>query len=251
MMRKCRVHALPTEKAKLNKGQLVVPFGGSIFGTYVESYENSIFIKFGSGKIEEYEDDPKPHHLYITTTDEEIKEGDFVVNTKTNSLAFVDCKANAELANKEKGLRFRIVASTNSELWYKEVTRQFGPRANIHTEQIPLVAKIADDFVQAFVRENGNIQELNLEYEPDRPEGSTHYAMGSFNWQLKLRSNGTCIIHPIKQQTFTAEEVMNLITGYCVNSTQDAEATECDFPNLFNDMKRNVTNWFNTYYKNK
>lgn len=133
-----------------------------------------------------------PQHLYFTS-DEEIKDNDWCLRTKQNTIHISD---GDKFEDSKK-----LIASTDYHL------------------SLILNCKIGDDFILAYIKaynEGKPITEVNLEYETDiQTEPSTHegnpcsHVTDILNI-LKLRSNGTCIIHPIKEKMYTLEEAFEL-----------------------------------------
>lgn len=174
------------------------------------------------------------HHLYFTT-DEEIKESDWVIYMYTNSLM------KATRVNKDENYIFtvtdtgrgdlslnqcrKIVATTNPDL--NNICNNCGKdRGNMlggscdncfkyHTS--PLIAKIPTDFIEAYVKAQGSIKEVMLEY---KSEYQPYWEHGEFHKNadkltLKLNSDGTVIWHPIEEsKVFTRQQVIDILTAY-------------------------------------
>lgn len=158
----------------------------------------------------------KNQHLYLTT-DEEIKEGDWVYCPTFD--IHHQYKSNMTLVDGER----KIVATTNPKLWEK-FEPVFKGMSGIHEiwknkvirKGIP---EIGDDFVQAYVREQGMIKEVMLEYEDVGEEdwmGDDYTGEPFWNEkiQLALRPNGTVIISPVKQQLFNRQQVLSILEHY-------------------------------------
>lgn len=203
MKRKCQVYALPTEKAS----SLIKHLYKENHFEYVPNQKSVI------GQTQYF----SCHHLYFTT-DEKIKEGDWALNTYNNQSIFKVLKVTEHGYDGQKpndehciyGLGktlVKIVATTNSELWGNHVPGHI-------TADFTGIAHIPEDFVQAFVRENGNIQEVYLEYEDNSADIYSH-ADPYYTWP-KLRSNGTVRISPVVKQTYTLESVKEIaFKAYC------------------------------------
>lgn len=144
------------------------------------------------------------NHLYFTIK-EEIGEDKYCYNYRRNTIEFTRImKDTCEWAFCNK-----IVATTNPDLWKS-------------------VAKIPTDFLEAYIREQGKITEVLLEYDkfmcnPSDPKSEgmgEGYMLGrgyvehGYYTELKLRPNGTVIIHPVKQKTYTREEVRAMLSEY-------------------------------------
>lgn len=149
-------------------------------------------------------------HLYFTT-DEEIKEGDWVLigwengdievkKALTNS--YGDSSVN--IINLDNGwcyekLARKIVATTNPELWEEEVMH-WGPITKCH--------KIDTPFIEAYIKaynEGNPIKEVNLGiyWEP-------FSGIAMLPPKLKLKSNGSVIIHPVKEEMYNYQEVKKM-----------------------------------------
>ena len=171
----------------------------------------------------------KPQHLYFTT-DEEIKEGDWRLYYNTGKI----CKTTKEdlllIKYYEEECK-KIVATTNPELWYNrneltergrfeksllEKSNSPYPRAEeaIHMAWFKAtnVAKIDIPFIEAYIKaynEGKPITEVLLEQERTAPDGMEFAAppsmWGDF-YDLKLKSNGSVTVHPVKERMYTREE---------------------------------------------
>lgn len=185
MKRKANVVMLPTEKASLlalNKGKLFL------------SESKLDYIKDSALGTE-------PQHLYFTT-DEEIKEGDWVYDPAYNRVAkYLNRLQGGNCSDHCK----KIVATTDPELWRKPAVdiRKTGSLYSLDG-----VDKIPTDFIEAYVREQGKITEVMLEYEVAPP--SERY--GKAIDVLKLRPNGTVIVHPIVRTM--EDELARELTSY-------------------------------------
>jgi hypothetical protein len=170
MLEKAKVHALPTEKAKL------VRFKS---GNWFYSKD---FLEANS--------ELQPHHLYFTS-DEEIKEGDWVISP--DELIY---QAKGQSSN--DGYFRKIVATTNPGLRY-DANREF------HINIYP----ISPDFIEAFVREQG-IWEVMLEKE-EVYNYSSYGIRHRINptHQYKLNSQGAVVVHKVKEKVYTREEFRN------------------------------------------
>lgn len=238
MKRKHKLWALPTDKkSKLH----LVPKGEWDGEKYIKE-PKWLYVE------ESTEFGYPPYHLYITS-DEEIKGGDWHYNKNLNRIIREDWYGDLVSPKFEC---YKIVATTNPELHWKQLEPKDwtygGP------QKIPLVAKIPEDFVAAFAKQQGNITEVMLEWDNEHTKAcGTRYRGCSPDCnfhepKLKLRPNGTVHIFPVSEKKYSLDEVINLISSYVINTSQDAEATQYDFPNLFKQKKEEVTNWFNTHY---
>lgn len=140
------------------------------------------------------------YHLYFIT-DEYAKKGEWVYDPIRNKLR----KINEDLTEKSNFGAKKIIATTNPELWYK------GPfNEALQRKTYGDIPKIDTSFVKAYVREHGKIDKVLLEYEKIFFQtGSTELgsAIGYTDIELKLKSNGSVIVHRVKEKTYTRDEV--------------------------------------------
>ena len=208
MEKKSQVHMLPTDKPfEWSKGQIVKRNNGSI-----DLSTHNVFNASApsTGQVGQ--------HLYFTTT-EEIKGGDWVLinsqhvreaKTIENEKYLTVGQDNAIfITNCEK-----IVATTNKKLWGVrfEVRDNYNSRCYGQYK----VGRIGEDFIGDYIKtynKHSPITEVMLECETDiQTEPSTHegspcsHVTGVINI-IKLRSNGTCIISPVVEKTFTLKEL--------------------------------------------
>lgn len=176
-------------------------------------------------------------NLYFLS-DEEIEDGEygFCMNLYNQGLQphQIIFKMDAdqrhamiELGGQKNANVFKIIATTDKSLIEE---------SRLMRECYPLrIHLIPQSFIEHFVSEynKGNIiTEVEVEYEPDRPKNSTHYVMGSFNWQLKINSDNTVNIKPIKD-SWSREEVESILhmivnDSHCsINRVKHANSNEC------------------------
>jgi hypothetical protein len=226
MREKHKVHALPTEKAMRAKDLVF----DRVSGTW-------IIANFG---LKTKQIGINPHHLYITS-DEEIKEGDKYLSSGKIVTTCTDSKhAHAlKICGKEHG-HVKIVATTNKELWFKSGLNPDLLGVDKNAPIKPDISKIPEDFIQAFVREQG-IWEVELEcYQKE--EIATNLLSGHIKIGTpKLRSNGTVIIHPIKEKMYTRRELVDKAwVGFVTAHNLMNRETVWDFPTF--------KLWFNKNY---
>ena len=135
-------------------------------------------------------------HIYFVN-DEEIKEGDWVYNEVDKKVFQVHSKEVAAFSNATNYI-WKVVATTNPELKGKWIGTCFSME-----EQYERFPKIGLDFVERFVKEEGKITQVLLEYE----KLNTGYT--PITTRLKLRSSGTVYIHPIQPKMYSEEEVLS------------------------------------------
>lgn len=190
------------------------------------------------------------NYLYFTTDEEikEGDEGQYILHPSTNTILRVkefltdglkceniDSSIEHGLGMNYKSWR-KIIATTNPDLWKNRQFSYGGAyKAAIDTGEdvydYSYIAKIGADFVIDYVQKEGEITEVMLEYEhptyPTKPYGynyigecpickRTEEYMGTGDGMclkcsvLKLRPNGTVIIHPTKKKSYTHKEVEDI-----------------------------------------
>jgi hypothetical protein len=206
-----KVHALPTDKAT----QLRLDDGEWVLGTN-KLCQNTINYQY--------------NHLYITS-DEKPKFGDKVI-ADGGVWEFRPQPIPLPYWGNPDTCR-KIVVTTNKDLWGDgiKITQPYGTVSFRNYD----VAKIPEDFIQAFVREQG-IWEVELEMEEICNNcggiNCIHAICRSqiakckgITYRPKLRSNGTVIIHPVKR--------------------------EIDWEQVFDDAQSMHLQEFINYYKNQ
>lgn len=149
------------------------------------------------------------HHLYLIT-DDEIKEGDWCIGKHLTTHYQIN-----GITEETKGLEewwSKIVATTNPDLYTGGIVRltRTGDIASVKMARIP------NDFIEAYVREQGKIKEVMLEYEEYTPYVSHETSLDETEQhRLKLRSNGTVIIHPVKKKAYFREDLLQAIKTFC------------------------------------
>lgn len=137
----------------------------------------------------------KPQHLYIVSN-AEIKEGDYVVReyyppTKGFTRIveqFIRSKADFGDSLSRK----KIEATTDKSLKLKDWDGIDGT-LEWNLPQIP------QSFIEAYVKANGNIKEVNVEMEWYQANQDQNY------YRIKTRQDNTIIIHPSK--TYTRDDL--------------------------------------------
>jgi hypothetical protein len=176
---KAKVHRLPTKEK-----------GAWICKRKSDGYLEYVGKGYGNAQNSAWTD----LHLYITT-DEEIKEGDWVHHKEYGIRHYVNKDLTPE-AYKSKGWK-KIIATTDPKLNSNQIepydtSKPYG----IEFPQIP------QDFIKAYC-EQGGIDEVLVEYVLN-PTRHTH---------LKPRTiNNTIIIHPVEEKMYSREEVKLLVT---------------------------------------
>lgn len=208
---KAQVHVLPTDKAVFPNCLWLGRMSGKLY----------LDKSYPEGKvIPPIDDSMLPQHLYFTT-DEEIKEGDWYINLLNNTIEKVsknvaaNWKSNMSYNNGTRFLRNdykKIVATTNPELWKSKT--DCGCGASTYegcSECLLIIPKIDIPFIEAYIKAyNGDnpIKEVLLEIKDIFPQQLKQpISLGV----LKLKSNGSVIIHPVKERMFTRTEVRKIL----------------------------------------
>jgi hypothetical protein len=183
--------------------------------------------------------DFQPQHLYFTT-DEEIKDGNWVI------LPFIGLAQFTPENRVAKSNGYKIVATTNPDLW---ITKKFSHysqdlmKVAVYKDVSTGIAKIPTDFIEAYVGEQGKITEVMLEYE----EGQDYLAGGSGDneiWakypdKLKLRNNSTVIVHPVQERVWNDEQLKNRIFEF---------VQYMDRNDMTGTLRQTIEQWFEENY---
>jgi hypothetical protein len=245
MRKKAQVVMLPTEKASF-------PHLG------LNEWNNRLYLVSITQTIPH-----TPQHLYFTT-DEEIKEGDWCLyqdeeDTFIGRMGIAPKEAPL-LTNDEgtflvcdedsKNLK-KIVASTNPDLWY------FRKHTIVSSESIysavQIIGKIPTDFIEAYVREQGKITEVMLEYEAYDIKRATIKGVTfrlftpefmlppilDCKFRLKLRNNGSVIVHPVKERVWNDEQLKNRIFEF---------VQYMDGNGMTGTLRQTIEQWFDKNY---
>lgn len=194
----------------------------------------------------------KPQHLYFTT-DEEIKEPCWVIATREkdgkemllyienipNNPKYFDMRGGYALF---RNLCRKIVATTNPELW--DIRYKFQSEgANSFSHLLPDngIPKIDTPFIEAYIKaynEDNPIKEVLLELAISYTENELHKVEVHYKHQLKLKPNGSVIIHPVKKRMFTEEDMFKAYSEEC------RVASPFGNQGLSRSEERNWQEWF-------
>ncbi len=194
-----QIHLIATD----SKGPIaLVNSGTQLILTEVPAYQKNIDKGIEDGTI-------KPQHLYITI-DEEIKEGDwFIANQaprlcikveKDTKYPFVTLQDGEEISHFWTW-KTKIVATTNSELWWQ------GLRNEADSVRKPLIPPIHQSFIDIFINSYNKgeiIKEVVLEIEIiDKTKEWSNFNNPLINLkeQLKLNFDGSVIIKLKEDET--------------------------------------------------
>jgi len=201
MKKQIKVVMLPTEKAST-----IAIIANKLAHISDDSFnqDNSKLFELDD-EDEDSEYQTIPQHLYLVS-DEEIKEGDWFINEIAQliqnkdlgdyEINSIDCK--------------KVIATTDVLFGLNKHYNEEGKLDTIFGKQFPQIHK---SFVKAYVEANGVIDEVMVEYEFG---GSIKLRQGgeSHMYKLKLRDDNTVIIHKVKKEMYSEEEVRKLIKSF-------------------------------------
>jgi hypothetical protein len=181
--------------------------------------ENGLFINVEGNPVQAayYNTMRKQQHLYLIS-DDEIKESDWVYHIEYGFIAQVkdldrenDYSKywNLKRTNHTDGAYAevklkKVIASTNSEL---VIGLKGAGRVKIPSLVMPT---FSEDFIKAYVKANGGIDEVNVEYDS---QYIGKYTTDGIAWLPKLRDDNTVIISEAKTM-YSRDEVAQLIRKY-------------------------------------
>lgn len=199
-----QVVMLPTEKD--------IPCKNSIIKSNITNKLN-IFDPYGIGFLNK-DKNQVMQHLYILSS-EEIKEGDWYMYCHfgewiiSNSRETLKNKINTlENLNKDDYFK-KIIATTDSE-----VKIHVGTCFSMEELFKPL-PRPSDDFIKAFVKAQGKITKVLVEYEADVYNECpfTCEATSPYSYKLKVAKDNTITIKPTQEDktSWSREEIVALI----------------------------------------
>ena len=136
----------------------------------------------------------------------------------------------------------KVVATTNPDLWSKTLIE--GQEGHFLNKPLP---KISIEFVEAYVKEQGRIDKVLLEYEIRdclrKPRNGGSICAESPNCEdwimntslqpkgidcnhrlhLKLKSNGSVIVHPVKEKMYSKKELIAFSVWHSGMKTEQVE----------------------------
>lgn len=200
MKKEAQVHMLPTEDKSI---------------LYKRNDTNELHL----GDFNYCESDDKlrtNQHLYITT-DEEIKEGDWVYWTDPEGLTsdinqvvsvdeemiFISHPEHSETEALPHECR-KIIATTNTELHYNKVVEK---DMHMYKESLP---HIPQHIIEAYIKKP--FDEVLVEYETKEvPVNRDSRDEVIYDWLdvPKLDSNNCIIIHPVKEKMYSREDMIS------------------------------------------
>ena len=141
-----------------------------------------------------------PQHLYITT-DEEIKEGDWVIQQFKGEDADVCQITNGEYEI-APDIQRKIIATTDPKLFVK-----IEGQKNLEGS----LPQIHQSFIEEYCKAGG-IDEVLIEYEEFSLNGGGR--PNATVLEPKLNPDNTIIIHPVEEKMYSREEVIQVIKGF-------------------------------------
>jgi hypothetical protein len=183
----------------------------------------------------------QPYNLY-TISDEKIKETDTYVYDEYLKQII---KLTPELFSIKHTKHYKkILATNNSNLWYLQNNGGKSIQTGIY--------KLPHSLQQEWVKRQGNLPEVIVEYEPDQysakmpinfmdyiePSKGLPIIEGSekvISWKLKLTPSGEIIWSLVDEETW--DDVIN-----------NAETNKPNYPETFSDMKENMIHYLKQHY---
>jgi len=179
--------------------------------------------------ITELSKDESFQHLYVVS-DEEIKEGDWVINSNTNSIAQYTGHGSMEWWKK-------IIATTDDLLIFHII-----PIKGI-IEEIKSLPKLPQSFIDKYIseyNESNVITDVMVEYESfcrTKLDGSK---IDCGDIRLKINPDNTINIQQIKD-SYTREEVMKLCEDAFHEGSYNTDSTgHCDLIHYYNWIEQNL-----------
>ena len=185
---KAKVHMLPTEDTT----DIIIRTKGNM--------QNQPFLKRYYGHAMKDMGDYYTH-LYFTT-DEEIKEGDWIFEMDLNTINQAGKDYNFGFGIKHDR---KIIATTDPKL--KVITGMAGSGTGEPLPQIP------QSFIEEYCKAGG-IDEVLVEYEVTSKTRPHPFQEGSAIidefLNLKLNPDSTIIIHPVEEKMYTLKQIKHM-----------------------------------------
>lgn len=191
-----------------------------------------------------------PQHLYLTVN-EEIKGGDYFYHANTGISQCIKTSEDSIFSSKGAHIKSaceKIAATTNPELWKNKWTSgEYEPSIPFQsiTQGIP---KIDIPFIEAYIKaynEGKPITEVLLEQaeyiNQFNQKGKTNTKYSA----LKLKSNGSVVVHPVKEKIYTREELKKAIWNFGCKLWIE------EYGENPNEEKTNMTEIFNNWFDKK
>lgn len=221
MKKKLIVVALPTDKSGWNKGSLIKNVGRTV--PYDERNPSTGII-WKTAITNETTDDKyaniwKAHHLYLISSDEEIKEKGIwvihknglrpckVINLLSDGFELEPLSGDTIFGIYDTTIKewSKIIATTNPELWNIHPKDDgTGWPKDWNTSKVP---KIPQSLIDFFVEKQGKVEGVMVEYDylkhPQDPDYTEENCYGP-----ALTSSGEIIWYPIEEKMYTRAELM-------------------------------------------
>ena len=161
------------------------------------------------------------YHLYFIS-DELIKEGNNIYNTVQKTIFIAD-EQFMKLIGNSLSTNKKIIATTNPDLWCKGLKKYGSSCTKNNNCTFPNcdISKIDTTFIEAYVKEQGKIDSVLLEYEPLYLSSGKEFGAKEFAnkyQKLKLKSNGSVIIHKVKPED-SIQSILNYMAENRYNET--------------------------------
>lgn len=209
MKKKCRVVMLPTEKeTHLSENELGINYN-----------KDAQKMLYGQ-------------HLYLIS-DDKIKEGDWCYGEDKRPVHKYQYECEERYCKK-------VIASTDLSLT-PNLTTDYGKTIGMF-----IMPTLSEDFIKAYVKANGEIDEVYVEYE-EKADGVIGIntngggkAIGITNqrWELKLTDNNEVIILMIEEKMYSRDEVIKLINKAWIQGGKDCMNSTYNGPDKF--IKENL-----------
>lgn len=153
------------------------------------------------------------HHLYILS-DEEIKERDWCLHIPTNTLYQCKNVVHDNKVKEETGNCKKIIATTDKSLLVigsknTELLSYTNKDGNF------CLARPSNEFLQAYCKANGKIDEVLVEYELYSVTTTLNYKnVVDKKYSLKISPDNTITIKKVEEKMYSKEEIIELINNY-------------------------------------
>jgi hypothetical protein len=174
------------------------------------------------------------YHLYFTAPSieenkengEEIKENDWCIIRGKTLMQNRYGVLGSIIGTKDYLSKYcqKVIATTNPELWEYEVIMDGGKFSKLNVGQpvkgFKKIPKIPSDFIEVFVKEQGRIEKVDVEYEEVGTGNYGEDSDGGFEYvthRLKLNNNGSVKVYKI--QSNPIEEILSYMVENQYNKT--------------------------------
>lgn len=164
----------------------------------------------------------KGQHLYATT-DEEINKGEWMLNligNPDNIRGWDLVQAKYNYAGKDNPWQMKIIATTNPELWYDKMDMKTWENTFNHAHKIPTT--FLQPYVDAY-NAGKPIKQVKLEQSLEFEDESLSSHNFNKEWKLKLKPNGAVTIHPVIEQKYSFEQMVDAILNNTSMTVEEAK----------------------------